>query len=260
MGYPKSAWTFPLVAVLVAPAHPVETLPWREQEPAPRLSQARKSQRKSPKPPLAPENVPKPPLVDRSSETPPADPWESPNHESFYSLWEVYDNGDNRHRWLFDPAESTSPDPGVAVHTDAELSASPAYRAPAADRPGAVIRYRGSPDAASLDLGARVQTSDGFVCEYGERFVANFDKSCLRDDDCIRVTAVWDCCGTSLAAGINFTQSDRFEKKKLVCREALQWCDCLPGNTLAEDLGVAAQPRSIRLECIQGTCMTLTSR
>jgi len=114
------------------------------------------------------------------------------------------------------------------------------------------------PDVAQdLDALTDPDEIDQVMCQYGEAFVAQFDKSCVDESDCDIVYFSNDCCGTTLAAGVNVAEVDRFNDIWEDCMLELPMCGCPAGPTLAEDGNSATGSETrILVECDGGRCMT----
>jgi hypothetical protein len=107
---------------------------------------------------------------------------------------------------------------------------------------------------ASPDAG--VPDASTLMCEFGDAFVAHFEKACAVRDDCAVVTLAADCCGTPLLAGVNGSERSRFDQAWSQCLTQLPICDCLADRPRAEDGKSASDPSSIRVDCLAGRCRT----
>jgi len=113
------------------------------------------------------------------------------------------------------------------------------------------------PDVAQ-DLDALIDPdgSNEIECQYGAAFVAQFDKSCSRSSDCVIVFFGLDCCGTTLAAGVNASEETRFNEIWAECVMELPMCGCPSGPPVAEDGQSTMNLDDIQVGCLGGTCLT----
>jgi hypothetical protein len=81
-----------------------------------------------------------------------------------------------------------------------------------------------------------------------------FDKTCSNDDDCAVVIHTTDCCGNSVALGINEVEVDAFEAAEAICDSQYPPCGCPAGPTLAEDGNQVFDPDQLAVECTMGSC------
>jgi hypothetical protein len=109
----------------------------------------------------------------------------------------------------------------------------------------------GDPDAA-VDQDVDVEV----ICQFGEAFVAQFDKACLDVEECVIVYLAFDCCGTSLAAGVRASERTRFNAQWLSCLRELPECGCAAGPPRAEDGNSTMIIEDIDVDCLEGNCMT----
>jgi hypothetical protein len=113
------------------------------------------------------------------------------------------------------------------------------------------------PDAvADPDLVGDPDGSGEIVCQYGEPFVAQFDKTCSGAEDCGTVYFALDCCGTTLAAGVILSEEDRFNHAWAECVMELPMCGCPSGPPVAEDGNSTMSLEDIEVDCMGGSCMT----
>jgi hypothetical protein len=84
----------------------------------------------------------------------------------------------------------------------------------------------------------------------------DFDKSCSGDNDCAVVIHTTDCCGNSVAWGINENEVDAFDAAEEICDGQYPPCGCPAGPTIAEDGNQVLDPDSLSVECVMGSCMS----
>ena len=94
------------------------------------------------------------------------------------------------------------------------------------------------------------------ICQFGEAFVAQFDKTCLDAEECVIVYLAYNCCGTSLAAGVRASEQTRFNAEWLPCLGELPQCGCPSGPPMAEDGNSTMIIEDIDVDCLEGSCMT----
>jgi len=107
------------------------------------------------------------------------------------------------------------------------------------------------PDAAGDPDG-----SDEIVCQYGEPFLDQFDKTCSSATECVIVYFGLDCCGTTLAAGVHVSEETRFNDAWAECLLELPMCGCPSGPPVAEDGNSTMSLEDIEVDCMGGSCMT----
>jgi hypothetical protein len=84
----------------------------------------------------------------------------------------------------------------------------------------------------------------------------SFDKSCIDADDCAAVIHTTDCCGNSIAIGINVAEVANFDAAELICDAQYPACGCPAGPTIAEDGNPILDPNDIFVSCANNGCMT----
>jgi hypothetical protein len=114
--------------------------------------------------------------------------------------------------------------------------------------------------AVDPDAAADPDVDGEVICQFGEAFVAQFDKTCLDVEACVIVYLAYDCCGTSLAAGVRFSEQTRFNAEWLPCLSELPQCGCASGPPMAEDGSSTVNIEDIEVGCLDGRCMTYVPR
>jgi len=134
---------------------------------------------------------------------------------------------------------------------------------PADEIPDTAADTRHDPDAAvdpdlAIDPDAAVDPDldTEVVCQFGEDFVVQFDKTCLDVEECVIVYLAYNCCGTSLAAGVRASEQTRFNAEWFPCLTELPQCGCPSGPPMAEDGNSTAIIEDIEVDCLDGSCMT----
>jgi len=83
-----------------------------------------------------------------------------------------------------------------------------------------------------------------------------FDKSCGSDEQCVIAIHTTDCCGNSVALGINEAELADFQAAEAICDSQYPPCGCPAGPTMAEDGQAVENPRKLVVGCVDGSCMT----
>ena len=65
-----------------------------------------------------------------------------------------------------------------------------------------------------------------------------------------------DCCGTTLAAGVNASEETRFNEAWEECVLSLPMCGCPAGPPVAEDGQSTMDLEAFQVGCLDGTCLT----
>ncbi|MFV8750894.1 hypothetical protein ACNOYE_10130 [Nannocystaceae bacterium ST9] len=107
-----------------------------------------------------------------------------------------------------------------------------------------------STDTSSTDADS-TDTGEGVMCP---GVFPSFDKSCGVDSDCAVVVHTTDCCGNSVAWGINLAEVDAFAAAEAICDGQYPQCDCAAWPTVAEDGNSAEDPTLFAASCDQGQC------
>ena len=83
-----------------------------------------------------------------------------------------------------------------------------------------------------------------------------FDRSCSSADDCVIVVHTTDCCGNSVAWGINESEVERFNEAEAICDSQWPGCGCPAGPTVADDGNSVMDLSEIAVRCDSDTCHT----
>jgi hypothetical protein len=100
---------------------------------------------------------------------------------------------------------------------------------------------------------------DQIECEYGAPFVSQFEKQCQQASDCVRVSSGYDCCGTTLYAGIHTSEETRFNEAWSECSAKLEQCECAVQPPHAEDGNSTTNYTNIQVDCLQGSCTSFVN-
>jgi len=101
-------------------------------------------------------------------------------------------------------------------------------------------------------------------CPYGVEAdggrMATYDKGCRSDDDCAIGGQLLDCCGSSIAIGINRSERARLDAEGGLCG-ARATCKCKAMPMRAEDGrntrdSASYPPRDVAVACVAGACTT----
>ena len=112
----------------------------------------------------------------------------------------------------------------------------------------------------------RSEVSDGGSCDGGScdevscsgsntRF-PTFDKTCSLVTDCAIAIHQINCCGATLAIGINKVEQQRFAADEKTCLDQYPLCACPATPTITEDGQAATPGKTIVVQCQSGKCMT----
>ena len=119
----------------------------------------------------------------------------------------------------------------------------------------------GSTDASATDSSATDSTATDATdaTDTGEPIMCPdvfpmFDKSCIEDSDCAVVIHTSDCCGNTVAWGLNAGEVEAFDAAEAICDAQYPQCDCPAGPTVAEDGNEALDPDLIGVSCSMGAC------
>lgn len=119
-----------------------------------------------------------------------------------------------------------------------------------------------STDSADTDTDESTDTEDTEETEdTGEPIMCpgvfpDFDKTCSVDEDCAVVVHTTDCCGNSVAWGINMAEVDAFDAAEAICDGQYPPCGCPQGPTIAEDGNAVFGPNELAVGCTMGSCMS----
>ena len=101
-------------------------------------------------------------------------------------------------------------------------------------------------------------------CQYGIEFLSQFEDACgggsNSTDECARVTIGWDCCGTTLVAGVPTSIANAVQEAWSGCRSELNRCTCAKGPTRAEDGTLGPVWVKPLLRCQENRCTTTYTR
>ena len=106
--------------------------------------------------------------------------------------------------------------------------------------------------------------SGSVSCPYGVEAdggrMATYDKGCRSDDDCAIGGQLLDCCGSSIAIGINRSERARLDAEGGLCG-ARATCKCKAMPMRAEDGrntrdSASYPPRDVAVACVAGACTT----
>jgi hypothetical protein len=111
----------------------------------------------------------------------------------------------------------------------------------------------GDGDGDSAGDGDGDGDGDGIMCP--DQFPM-FDKSCATANDCVIAVHTTDCCGNSLAMGINVADQAAFIAAEAICDSQYPPCDCPSGPTMAEDGNPVVNPMDLQVGCFESTCLT----
>jgi len=110
-----------------------------------------------------------------------------------------------------------------------------------------------APDA-SQDQDGSSGNDDDIECVYGSAFAEQFSKQCDGDGDCALAFIAKDCCGTTLAVGINRLEAERLGSAWQECLKQLAQCGCPASLPEAEDGNSTQNLQDIQVHCDQGQC------
>jgi hypothetical protein len=83
-----------------------------------------------------------------------------------------------------------------------------------------------------------------------------FDKSCSGVAECAIAIHTTDCCGNSVALGINVAETEAFAAAEAICDMQYPACGCPSGPTMAEDGQPVLDPMGLAVDCLEGLCTT----
>ncbi|HET7505589.1 MAG TPA: hypothetical protein VFK02_31430 [Kofleriaceae bacterium] len=103
-------------------------------------------------------------------------------------------------------------------------------------------------------------TSDGgrdeVSCTGSNTSFPTFDKTCSSVTDCAIAIHQTNCCGATLAIGINQAEQQRFDADEKTCLDQYPLCGCPAIPTITEDGQAATPGKMIVVQCQAGKCMT----
>ena len=106
-------------------------------------------------------------------------------------------------------------------------------------------------DSTATDATDSTDTGEPIMCP---DVFPMFDKSCIEDSDCAVVIHTSDCCGNTVAWGLNAGEVEAFDAAEAICDAQYPQCDCPAGPTVAEDGNEALDPDLIGVSCSMGAC------
>ena len=106
-------------------------------------------------------------------------------------------------------------------------------------------------DSTATDATDSTDTGEPIMCP---DVFPMFDKSCVEDSDCAVVIHTSDCCGNTVAWGLNAGEVEAFDAAEAICDAQYPQCDCPAGPTVAEDGNEALDPDLIGVSCSMGAC------
>lgn len=95
---------------------------------------------------------------------------------------------------------------------------------------------------------------DTIACGVAATQFPSFDKSCATPADCVIGVHQINCCGSTLAIGMNRAEQARFTADEQACASQYPHCACAQTAT-AED-GQSALGKDVVVLCRSGQCMT----
>jgi hypothetical protein len=94
------------------------------------------------------------------------------------------------------------------------------------------------------------------MCEGEPLYFPTFDRSCTAVRDCSVVFHQTDCCGNSVAWGINVDAAKAFGEAEAICQAQYPECGCPAGPATADDGDPVINPDFIEVDCVEGMCMS----
>lgn len=79
------------------------------------------------------------------------------------------------------------------------------------------------------------------------------DRACERDDECVAVSHLLDCCGSMTVTGIARRDQARFEAFERDCEAPKRQCRCAAAATTTDEGPLRSTPR---VQCKAGVCTT----
>lgn len=131
---------------------------------------------------------------------------------------------------------------------------------PAADGPfadDAQERDLAARDAAVRDAGPPAPdgaTTGALTCS--GYTMPPFSKGCLKPVDCAVVMHQTDCCGNTLAVGVNASVAADFKIEEKQCAATYPGCGCPSGPPMTEDGSTASFNGEIGVACVANACTT----
>ena len=91
-------------------------------------------------------------------------------------------------------------------------------------------------------------------------FVDDLERGCGADENCVVGVHQSDCCGNTVAIGMNHAERDRFDAAEAPCRASYPGCGCPSGPTTTDSGETTLDPSAIQVACVPDgasmTCMT----
>jgi len=98
-------------------------------------------------------------------------------------------------------------------------------------------------------------TAVQLTCESGFATFPLLEKGCAAATDCFIALHQTNCCGTTVAFGLNKIAERAFTAAEVECANAAWGCACRADPTLAED-GRTLVDGTIQVRCASGLCET----
>ena len=93
----------------------------------------------------------------------------------------------------------------------------------------------------------------GIDCNAGQ--FPTFSAACMTATDCGIAIHQTNCCGSTVAIGINANEADAFNAAEKICDAQYPGCGCLGMGPVAQD-GKLGTVQTISVACQAGQCMT----
>ncbi|HEY6179452.1 MAG TPA: hypothetical protein VIX73_33585 [Kofleriaceae bacterium] len=97
---------------------------------------------------------------------------------------------------------------------------------------------------------------DVVMCGASNVMFPTFDKTCSSVADCAYAIHQSNCCGATLAIGLNKAEQTRFAADEKTCVDQYPICGCPATPTITEDGQAATPGKTIIVQCQSGKCMT----
>lgn len=86
--------------------------------------------------------------------------------------------------------------------------------------------------------------------------VATLTRACTTDSSCAVAIHQTDCCGNTVAIGINHSELMAFTSLESACDASYPVCGCPVGPTTTDTGETTFDPTAVRVTCFMGTCTT----
>lgn len=126
-----------------------------------------------------------------------------------------------------------------ASHTGEPDSGGPRDAAIVADASPAAF------DGGALDAGPPAVDA-GAACDFAD----SLERGCGDDTNCVVGVHQTDCCGNTVAIGMNHSERDRFDALEPICRASYPGCGCPNGPTTTDTGETAFDPATIQAACV----------